>query len=147
MPVSDADYRRLLEFRDGIRLFLRWSEDQAAAVGLTPAQHQLLLAIRGHGSDRDPTIGEIAEHLQLQQHSTVGLVNRAERVGLVSRWSDPDDQRLVRVTLTSVGRRRLEQLSAAHLEELRRLTPRLRGLWADLEAGGGSSPTVTAPRR
>ena len=30
-----------------LRRFLHWSEEQAVAVGLTPAQHQLLLAIRG----------------------------------------------------------------------------------------------------
>ena len=45
---TDEDYRRLLELRTGLRRFLRWSESQAEAAGLTPAQHQLLLAIRGH---------------------------------------------------------------------------------------------------
>jgi len=131
--LVEADYQKLLGFRDGIRRFLRWSEDQAASVGLTPVQHQLLLAIRGHATGRDPTIGELADHLQLQQHSIVGLVNRAEGAGLVSRWSDPDDKRVVRVTLTSDGRHRLERLSAAHLEELRRLSPGFRRLWIDLE--------------
>src|SRR2546423_727204 len=58
VSLHDSDYRRLLEFRDGIRRFLRWSEGEAAAVGLTAAQHQLLLAVRGHGTGRDPTIGE-----------------------------------------------------------------------------------------
>ena|SRR5579864_2067249 len=131
--LNDADYRRLLEFRDGLRRFLRWSEDQAGAVGLTPAQHQLLLAVRGHAGPQDPTIGEVAEHLQLRHHSVVGLVNRAEDAGLVTRWSDADDQRVVHLALTKVGSRRLEELSAAHLEELRRLTPQLRPLWADLQ--------------
>ena len=133
--LVEADYQRLLDFRDGIRRFLRWSEDQAAAVGLTPVHHQLLLAIRGHATGREsPTIGELADHLQLQQHSIVGLVNRAEAAGLVSRWSDPDDKRLVRVVFTSDGRHRLERLSAAHLEELRRLSPVFRRLWVDLDS-------------
>ena len=61
-------------------------------------------------------------------------MNRAEGAGLVSRWSDPDDKRVVRVTLTSDGRDRLERLSAAHLEELRRLSPGFRRLWVDLES-------------
>jgi hypothetical protein len=47
---TDADYRHLLEFRTGLRRFLRWSEDQANAQDLTAAQHQLLLAIKGHPS-------------------------------------------------------------------------------------------------
>jgi len=131
--LSDSDYRKLLEFRDGLRRFLRWSEEQAAAVGLTPAQHQLLLAVRGHSGAQDPTIGEVAEHLQLRHHSAVGLVNRAELAGLVTRWSDGDDQRVVRLALTGLGSRRLEELSALHLEELRRLKPQLRPLWAGLD--------------
>jgi len=45
--LADEEYTKLLAFRTGLRQFLRWSEDQAATVGLTPAQHQLLLAIRG----------------------------------------------------------------------------------------------------
>jgi DNA-binding MarR family transcriptional regulator len=145
MPsLSAGDYRRLLEFRDGLRRFLRWSESQAIAVGLTPAQHQLLLAIKGHPGSQRPTIGEVADHLRLRHHSAVELVNRAETAGLVTRWSDADDQRVVRLSLTNAGSRRLEALSALHLEELRRLTPRLRLLWADLEpeaAPPGLSPT------
>jgi DNA-binding MarR family transcriptional regulator len=134
MSLTNADYEQLLEFRDGLRRFLRWSENQAAAAGLTPAQHQLLLAIRGHNGRHDPTIGEIAEHLQLRHHSAVGLVDRAEEGGLVVRMHDAEDQRVVRLSLTPLGRRRLERLSALHLEELRRLSPKLRPVWANLDS-------------
>jgi len=133
--LSDTDYERLLEFRDGLRLFLRWSEEQAATVGLTPAHHQLLLAVRGHQGSQAPTVTDIAEHLQLRRHSVVGLINRAEAAGLLARNADVDDQRVVRLSLTRLGARRLEQLSALHLEELRRLAPRLRPVWDGLELG------------
>ena len=56
-PRADEEYTKLLAFRTGLRQFLRWSEDQAATVGLTPAQHQLLLAIRGHPDSRGPSVG------------------------------------------------------------------------------------------
>jgi DNA-binding MarR family transcriptional regulator len=131
--LSDADYERLLEWRTGIRRFLRWSEEQAAEVDLTPAQHQLLLAIRGHAGPDDPTIGDVAESLLLRHHSAVGLVDRAVSAGLVARCSDPDDQRVVRLRLTTTGARRLRQLSQRHLEELARLAPRFRALWAGLD--------------
>ena len=86
MSLSTPEYQRLLEFRDGLRRFLHWSENRRLRPGLTPAQHQLLLAIRGHGrASRSPTIGEVAEHLQLRHHSAVGLVDRAEEAGLVQR--------------------------------------------------------------
>jgi len=100
---------------------------------LTPAQHQLLLAIRGHPGTEPPTVGDVAEHLLLQHHSAVGLVDRAEDAGLVRRTSDAKDHRVVRLSLTPRGRKHLEVLSAEHLEELSRLGARLRPLWEGLE--------------
>ena len=128
--LRDEDFERLLAFRDGLRRFQHWSEDQAKAVGLTGAQHQLLLAIRGHGSA--PSIGEVAEHLLLRHHSTVELVDRAVAAGLVERMDDADDQRVVRLGLTRKGSRRVAALAEAHLEELSRLRPQLESLWSDL---------------
>jgi DNA-binding MarR family transcriptional regulator len=122
--LTDDEYAELLTFRDAIRRFLHWSEQQAKHVGLTPAQHQLLLAVRGH--DGDPTTGEVAGHLMLRHHSAVELIDRAERAGLVKRMIDPDDHRIVRLRLSRNGERRLETLSAAHLAELRRLQQALR---------------------
>lgn len=133
--MTDAGYRRLLEFRVGLRRFQRWSEEQAVAQGVTPAQHQLLLAVRGHGDARGPTIGDLADYLLLRHHSAVGLVDRAEAAGLVRRSHDPVDARVVRVHLSPTGEANLSRLSAAHLEELDRLVPRLAQLWEGLEDG------------
>src|SRR5262245_5851398 len=131
--LTDEQYRRLLDFRTGIRRFLHWSEQQAGEVGLTGAQHQLLLAIRGHDDARGPTVGDVADYLLLRHHSAVGLVDRAEAAGLVSRQTDRGDQRVVRLKMTALGARRLRQLSQLHVEELERLGPRLRALWSGLE--------------
>ena len=116
--VSDDDYERLLEIRSGIRRFLHWSEERAREAGLTAAQHQLLLAVRGHRGPGDPTIGEVAASLLLRHHSAVQLVDRAEAAGLLVRHRDGTDHRRVRVALTPAGVRILESLSAQHLEEL-----------------------------
>jgi DNA-binding MarR family transcriptional regulator len=122
--LTDDDFRELLRFRDALRRFQHWSEDQARAAGLTPAQHQLLLAVRGH--DGDPTIGDVAEHLMLRHHSAVELVDRAERAGLLQRRTDPEDRRVVHLELTADGEAHLATLAAAHLAELRRLQGGLR---------------------
>jgi DNA-binding MarR family transcriptional regulator len=126
--LSSADYEELLRFRTGLRRFLRWSEEEATASGLTPAQHQLLLAIRGHPGRAAPTIGDVASALLLRHHSAVGLVDRAEAAGLVRRRVDRDDARVVRLALTPAGARRLAQLTTAHLAELAVLTSTLRPL-------------------
>jgi DNA-binding MarR family transcriptional regulator len=134
--LTDVEYRRLLDFRTGIRRFIHWSDEQAVAIGLTPAQHQLLLAIRGHDGPIGPTVGDVAKYLLLRHHSAVGLVDRAEAAGFVARHTDPDDQRVVRLRLTQLGSRRLRQLSTLHSEELSRLAPRVRSLWSGLDNNG-----------
>jgi DNA-binding MarR family transcriptional regulator len=134
--LDQQDYERLLAFRTGLRRFLAWSGQQAEAAGITPAQHQLLLAVRGHPDPRGPTIGEIAGYLLVRHHSAVELIDRAVTAGLVARRADTQDGRTVRIVLTDDGRRRLERLAAAHLEELDRMTSQLHTLWAGLEAGG-----------
>jgi DNA-binding MarR family transcriptional regulator len=131
--VTDDDYRRLLEFRTGLRRFLRWSERLAAEAGLTPVQHQLLLAIRGHADPRGPTISEVAGYLLVRHHSVVQLVDRAERAGLVTRVADSQDGRIVRLTLSGHGSARLAELAAATKEELSRIGSRLGGLWQGLQ--------------
>jgi DNA-binding MarR family transcriptional regulator len=136
--IDDDDYRRLLEVRDGLRRFLRWSEEQAAVEGLTPAQHQLLLAIRGHDDDRGPTVGEVAEHLLLRHHSAVGLIDRAVASSLVRRLLDRDDRRVVRLALTPRGSTVLERLAPRHLDELAGLAHRIGPL---LRAAGVPAAT------
>ena len=131
--LVDDDYRRLLSLRTGLRRFLHWSEEQARSVGLTPAQHQLLLAVRGSSSPAGPTIGDVADALVLRHHSAVELVQRAQMAGLVTRVQDPRDGRVVRVALSRRGRTALERLAALHLEELERLADRFRPLWDGLE--------------
>lgn len=131
--LTDLDYRRLLELRTGLRRFLRWSEEAAESLGITPMQHQLVLAIRGHDGPRPPSIGDVAATLLLRPHSATELVHRAEESGLVVRGSDPADQRVVRLRLTALGRRRLEQLSLRNLEELHRLARRIGPLVAGVE--------------
>lgn len=135
---TDDDYRRLFELRHGLRRFIRWSEEQASRAGITPARHQLLLAIRGLGADPGPTIGELAEALLLRHHSTVGLIDRAEEAGFVLRRRDPDDARVVRLQLTDRGLGRLEALTEVHVEELARLSRSLRPLLEGLEDASGA---------
>jgi DNA-binding MarR family transcriptional regulator len=124
--MRQAEYAQLLAFRTDLRRFLRWSEEQARAAGITPAQHQLLLAIKGHGGSAGPTIGEAAEYLCAHHHSVVELADRAERLGYLERERDADDHRVVRLHLTAEGERLIRSLSRAHLEELRRLGSLMR---------------------
>ena len=147
MTLDQSDLEHLLELRTGLRRFLRWSEEQAKAAGLTAAKHQLLLAVQGHPDPAGPTIGEIAGYLVLRHHSAVELVNRAVKDGLVRRNPDPVSRSVVRVTVTPLGAAKLDALAEAHLEEIAHLAPTMRTLWRQLEhANNGDTPHPAARR-
>ena len=139
MTLEQSDFEHLLELRTGLRRFIRWSDQQAQAAGLTPAKHQLLLAIKGHPHPSGPTVGEVADYLVLRHHSAVGLIDRAVKDGLVKR--DRDRRKgVVRVTLTRAGDEKLAALAQAHVEEIAHLAPTMRTLWRALEHADGNAP-------
>jgi DNA-binding MarR family transcriptional regulator len=123
--LDTSEYRKLEEFRFQIRRFLSFSEAAARASGIEPQQHQALLALKGMPQGYAPTIGHLAERLMLKHHSAVGLVDRLQVMGLLSRRASPDDARQVLVQLTAKGERILDSLSRAHRTELEDMGPEL----------------------
>ena len=81
-------------------------ERRAAERDLSLAATRLLGVLR----DREPTMNELARLLGLDKSSVTGLVDRAERRGLVERIPSAADRRSVIVRLTPSGR---EQVAAA----------------------------------
>lgn len=124
--ITKIEYEVLAEFRYTLRRFLHFSKNAAEEVGVTPQQHQALLAIMGFPDREKITIGELAERLQIRHHSAVGLVNRLETENLIDRTPALNDRRQVSISLTGHGLSVLEQLSNTHREELRLLAPQLR---------------------
>ena len=129
--LTDAEYHALARFRFALRVFLRFSKDAARAAGVTPEQHQLLLAVRGSDSG-PPSVSDLAESLQVRHHSAVELIDRAVDADLLARTTDPDDARLRRLVLTNRGASVLEQLSAVHRDELRRFHTELEPMLTEL---------------
>ena len=128
--VTKDDYIQLASFRKALRRFLRFVEEGAREAGLTPQQHQVLLALRAHAGRDWATISELADSLQLKHHAAVGLVDRCQAAELVVRTIDPIDQRVVQVHLTPKGYEILDRLTRRNLGELRALGR----ITADLEA-------------
>lgn len=126
--ITKAHYELLAELRHALRNFQRFSREAALSNGLTPQQHQTLLAIKGFPGRDYCSIGELAARLQVRHHSAVGLVDRLGRQGLVRRVASAVDRRRVEVRLTPRGEAKIERLSAAHIRELRQLGPGIRSL-------------------
>jgi DNA-binding MarR family transcriptional regulator len=132
--LDKADYERLSAFRYELGRFLAFSQAAAEAAGLTPQQHQALLAIKGYPGRDEVTIGELAERLGLKHHSAVGLVDRLAARGLVCRHAGSADRRAVLVALTDEAEALLAGLSRTHRRELARLSPVLTHLLQELAA-------------
>ena len=61
--------------------------------------------------DRTPTMNQLAKLLGLDKSSITGLVDRAERRGLVARVPSTSDRRAVLVNLTDAGRSLASEVS------------------------------------
>jgi DNA-binding MarR family transcriptional regulator len=120
---TQPDFKAMAELRYQIRRFLRFSENAARQAGIEPQQHQLLLAVRGLPDVLKPTIGVLAERMQLQHHSTVELIDRLVERGFLFRLRSTDDKRQVLVKLTHNGEEFLKRLSLHHLQELQSAGP------------------------
>ncbi|HSJ88460.1 MAG TPA: MarR family transcriptional regulator [Anaerolineales bacterium] len=131
--ITKTEYEVLAEFRYTLRLFLSFSESAAKEVGITPQQHQALLTIQGFPGREEVTISELSERLQIKHHSAVGLMNRLEAEGMITRSPGRNDRRKVFISLTRRGISVLRKLSHIHREELRRLTPQLRLLLRQID--------------
>ena len=136
-PISKSQYENLAAFRFALRKFLRFSEEAAGAAGLTPQQHQALLAIKGFPGRDQVTVGELAERLQIKHHSAVGLIDRLVLENLVERDASAEDRRQVNIRLTERGESMLEELSSMHREQLRLIGPELSTLLQRLGQGDG----------
>ena len=121
--TNGPNYKAMAELRYQIRRFLRFSENAARQAGIEPQQHQLLLAVRGLPDALKPTIGVLAERMQLQHHSTVELIDRLVERNFLFRLRSTDDKRQVLVKLTHDGEEFLQKLSLHHLQELQSAGP------------------------
>ena len=129
--VDDRDYETLAAVRAELRAFAYFTEQMTKSVGLTPQQHQILLALRA-SKDRQLTIGQLAETMYLKPHSVSGLADRLMALGLVERVRSEADRRSIVLHLTDKANASLAALGRVHGEELRRVRPLLMGLLAQL---------------
>jgi len=147
---AQPNYRAMAEFRYQIRRFLRFSEHAARAAGLEPQQYQLMLAIKGLPDDERPRIGDVAERLQIQHHSTVELVDRLTKRTLVRRRRSENDRREVMLELTPKCERLLQELAVHHRNEIREMGPELvaslKKVLRDSEIDGNGAVRKPRPR-
>lgn len=88
----------------------------AGQYDLSITQTRLLGILR----DREPTMNQLGRRLGLDKSSITGLVDRAQRRGLVTRTASAVDRRSFQVSITEVGRQLVEQVAAQFAEQIER---------------------------
>ena len=134
--LNPVDYEALAQFRYRLRLFLAFSDMKAKDAGVTSQQYQALLAIRGLSSQTPMFVGELSRLLLIKHHTTVELVDRMVKLGLLNRMVDTQDKRRVLVTLTKRGHSLLQKVAAihyAHLGSSSRMLRKVSQLLASVE--------------
>jgi DNA-binding MarR family transcriptional regulator len=109
---------------DPVDAVVQLSFSVQALLGEIAAEHELSitqLRLLGILRDREPAMLDLARYLNLEKSSVTGLIDRAQRRGLVERATAPHDGRAIHVRLTAEGRRLTEQLAAQANETLTRL--------------------------
>ena len=118
--------------RAELRGFAHFTEQVVKQAGLTPQQHQVLVALRATDSG-EMAIGELADALFLKPHSVSGRADRLESLGLVERVQRETDRRSKGLRLTPKARVLMSSLSRTHRDELRRIRPLLISLLSQLD--------------
>ncbi|GJF31477.1 hypothetical protein KNE206_41770 [Kitasatospora sp. NE20-6] len=117
------------------------------------AEHDLSLTqlrVLGILRDRRPRMSDLAAFLGLDKSTLSGLVDRAERRGLLARGPSPEDKRAVVVMITDAGRdlvqRLHEDVRGALAPATGRLEPQQRRQLAELLEPVLTPPLVHTPR-
>jgi DNA-binding MarR family transcriptional regulator len=134
--VSPSEYQALSEFRHQLAGFLRRRRQAAEALGLEAQQYELLLAIKGLAAEKQPTVKQIAEQLQIQHHSAVELASRLARRGLLRRDRSPGDRRSVLLSITKPGEKLIEEIVQYSFQQLEDEAPALLKTLGRILKGG-----------
>ena len=87
--------------------------------GLEPGWHDILATLRRSGGTLRPT--DLTNASMLTSSGTTKRLDKLEAAGLIAREPDPSDRRGTLIALTDDGRRLIDALTPAHLDNERRI--------------------------
>jgi DNA-binding MarR family transcriptional regulator len=97
---SDPRTQLEREVRSAIARAVLFNESVVARVGMSSSEMQTLHLLRLNGP---LSPGRLAELMDLSTGTVTGVLDRLERLGLVTRQRHPDDRRKILVTLDEAG--------------------------------------------
>ncbi len=107
-PLDDSEILAVTRFRFALRRFEQHTDALVRGCRLTPQRYMLLLAVRSaQVTVGYATVSTISRELLMPQTTVTDLVARAADAGLITKDGDSKDARIVRITITDEGDRRL----------------------------------------
>ncbi len=88
----------------------------------TLSEIKALGAFRG---DKDYTMGELSKNAQVAMPSMTEMVDKLEKHGIAERYRDENDRRVVKVRLTSEGKRLRKEFMQKRLKEMKEIFGKL----------------------
>ena len=111
-PLISELYQSLSELK---RVAMRTREQMLGEHQLTRTQIEVMAVLRGA---KHQTIGEVAEYLGVTHSASTQTIETLVKRGLVERFDDDNDRRIVRLALSADGRQLAESLYASHIARL-----------------------------
>ena len=105
--LASDNHEALLSLVRTSSLMQKLSDRFFSRFGLTDVQFNILMILKEHRSD-GLSQQQLSEHLIVTKSNVVGLIDRLERSGYVTREAHPSDRRFNQIVLTRKG----EQLEA-----------------------------------
>ncbi|HEU4672656.1 MAG TPA: MarR family transcriptional regulator [Candidatus Limnocylindrales bacterium] len=96
--------------------------ERMARTGLSMSHWHVLMLLARHG---EMSMSRLAEAQQISLSNATGLVDRLVERGLVERFGDPDDRRVVLIRVSDAGRQLLEKVDLLREDFIRRVVGRL----------------------
>lgn len=123
--LGEGDYEALANLRYSIRRFRQFSAKEADKLGLSPQQHQALLAIKGLPRGREMTARMLTDRLLMGRRLVEELVQQLVDEGYVEAEAPTKGRSGQVIRLTCKAEDALDQLASAHLFEIRKMAPEL----------------------
>lgn len=119
-PLASVNHEALLSLVRTSALMQKLSDRFFSRFGLTDVQFNILMILKDHGGG-GLSQQELSEHLIVTKSNVVGLIDRLERSGYVSRMAHPSDRRFNQIVLTPKGvklQQKIEELYFAEVDKM-----------------------------
>lgn len=119
-PLASDNHEALLSLVRTSSLMQKLSDRFFSRFGLTDVQFNILMILKEHRSE-GLSQQQLSEHLIVTKSNVVGLIDRLERSGYVTREAHPSDRRFNQIVLTSKGEKLEARIEKLYFEEVDRM--------------------------